>query len=91
MQCSDSAGLAKTQHLARRAGGKGYNGVHLRIEKDAEAWAQILGGRDVLLARCEPTLSPCMGGLWSSAEKRREDPACTAKISFAQPCKRRIK
>jgi len=33
------------------AGGKGYNGVHLRIEKDAEAWAQILGGRDVLLAR----------------------------------------
>jgi hypothetical protein len=25
--------------------------VHLRIEKDAEAWAQILGGRDVLLDR----------------------------------------
>ena len=44
------------------AGGKGYNGVHLRIEKDAEAWAQILGGRDVLLDRyvtCAQVLLSC--------------------------------
>lgn len=33
------------------AGSAEYNGVHLRIEKDAEPWALILGGRKVLLAR----------------------------------------
>jgi hypothetical protein len=33
------------------AGSSDFNAVHLRIEKDAGAWAQILGGRHVVEAR----------------------------------------
>ena len=36
---------------AWHAGSAAFNGVHLRIEKDAGTWAQILGGRHVVEAR----------------------------------------
>ncbi len=48
---SDAVPPRKVTVCNARAGSGIFNGVHLRIEKDAEAWSQILGGRHVVEQR----------------------------------------
>lgn len=38
-------------HGMTMAGKYEYNAVHLRIEKDARDWSQIMGGEEVKLSR----------------------------------------
>ena len=47
-------------HGMTMAGKYEYNAVHLRIEKDARDWSQIMGGEEVWLPLCRAKTVVCM-------------------------------